>query len=331
LFRNLERAKKDGALNFIIRRLCLAIVTLFLVSVFSFLAFSVIRGDPASLILGTEATPEQVAALREEMGLNRSIPARYLAWLGDFLGGNLGNSVRFRGESISGLIAGRLPVSFTLALLSLFFVILIAVPVSLSSVRAEGGIADHLVNTLTAAGISVPGFFMGVLFIWIFGVGLRLFSPGVYVDYRDNFAGFIACLCFPALSIAIPNAAVMVKFLRSSLFREQRSDYARTARSKGGSGPFVLRRHVLRNALVPSITVLGMIIAEVFSGSIIIEQVFTVPGIGRLLITAITSRDYPLIQTLVLYIAFVVIAANTLADIAIQIIDPRIRLGGSEK
>ncbi|MDR0583132.1 MAG: ABC transporter permease [Treponema sp.] len=318
-------------MNFILRRLAIALVTLFLVSVFSFLAFSVIRGDPASLILGTEASAEQVAALRAGMGLDRSIGARYLSWLAGFFTGRLGNSVRYRGESISAMIADRLPISFALALLSLFFILLIAVPLSLFSVRREGGLADTLANAFTALSISVPAFFLGVLFIWIFGVKAGLFRPGVYIDYRQNFPGFIACLCFPALAIALPNAAVLVKFLRSSLYKELRSDYVRTARSKGGDRSLVLRRHALRNALVPSITVLGMVVAEVFSGSIVIEQVFTIPGIGRLLISAIRSRDYQLIQTLVVYIAGVVLIANTLVDIVIQIIDPRIRLGGPEK
>ena len=311
---------------FALKRTGAALITLFLVSVFSFLAFSVIRGDPASLILGTTATPEQVAALRAEMGLNRSIPTRYLEWLGNFLSGNLGNSMRFRGEAISALILERLPVSSFLALLSLFFILLFAVPISLLSVNRENGLADRAVTVCTAVGISVPNFFLGVLFIWIFGIGLRLFTAGMYVDYRTNFVGFIGYLLFPAMAIAIPNAAILTKFLRSSLFKEQRSDYIRTARSKGGGPFYVLHRHALRNALIPSTTVLGMIIADIFSGSIIIEQVFAIPGIGRLLITAITSRDYPLIQTLVVYISFIVILANTLVDIAIQVIDPRIRL-----
>jgi ABC-type dipeptide/oligopeptide/nickel transport system permease component len=311
---------------FIARRLALTLVTLFLVSVICFLAFSVIRGDPASLILGTDASAEQVAALREEMGLNRSLPERYMVWLGNFLTGNLGNSVRFRGESISGMIRERLPVTFSLALLSLFFILAVSFPAALFSVRKEGGFTDRLMNVFTAINISVPGFFLGVLFIWIFGIGLRFFSPGAYVDYRENFPAFAAYLVFPALAIALPNAAILVKFLRASLFREQRSDYVRTARGKGASRRFVLYRHVLRNAVIPALAILGMIAAEVFSGSIVIEQVFTIPGIGRLLIMSITSRDYPLIQTLVVYIAFVVIIANTLVDMAIQIIDPRIRL-----
>ena len=303
---------------------------MFLVSVFCFLIFSVIRGDPASLAAGIEASPEQLAALREEMGLNKNIFLRYFDWLSSFLAGNPGNSLRFRGEAVSSMISQRLPVSFTLALLCLFFVLLISVPVSLLTVRREGSIVDRIVNFFTAAGISAPGFFLGLLFIWVFGFVLKIFIPGEYIDYRENFFGFLGCLFFPALAIAIPNAAVLIKFLRGSLFQELQSDYVRTARSKGAPWLYIMRRHVLKNAVVPAITVLGMIIAEVFSGSIVIEQVFTIPGIGRLLIAGISSRDYPLIQALVVYIAFIVVAANTLADIAIMIIDPRIRPASME-
>jgi ABC-type dipeptide/oligopeptide/nickel transport system permease component len=312
---------------FIARRLAVTLVTLFLVSVFSFLAFSVVRGDPASLILGTEATEEQLARLREDMGLNRSLPARYAAWLGNFLTGNLGNSVRFRGEPISGLIMDRLPVTCCLAGLSLAVMLLLSFPPALISVRHEGGFLDRLINTCTAINISVPGFFLAVIFIWIFGILLKLFSPGAYVSYAESPGGFFTYLLFPALAIAIPNAAVLVKFLRALILQQLRLDYVRTAYSKGASGRRVLYRHALKNALIPALTLLGMILADVFSGSIIIEQVFTSPGIGRLLIASISSRDYPMIQTLVVYIAFIVVFANTLVDIAIQIIDPRIKVG----
>ena len=313
-------------MNFVVRRLGAGLITLFLVSVFCFLSFNAISGDPASRILGINATAEQISVLREEMGLNRPLPVRYLEWLGNVLSGNSGNSVRFQGEGISSLIRERLPVSFFLALLSLGLILLISVPVSLLSVRREGGLIDRAVTVCTAIGVSIPGFFLGILFIWIFGIGLHLFRPGMYVDYRADFGGFIGYLFFPALAIAVPNAAIMVKFLRSSLFKEKQSDYFRTARGKGASPSVALRRHALRNALIPSITVLGMIAAEIFSGSIIIEQVFSIPGLGRLLIAAINSRDHQLTQTLVVYIAFIVIFINTLVDIVIQVIDPRIRL-----
>ena len=313
-------------MSFILRRMVIAVITMFLVSVFCFLVFSVIRGDPAVLLAGIDASPEQLAALREEMGLNKSVFLRYFDWLFGFLSGNPGNSLRFQGEAISALIAQRLPVTFTLALLSLLLILLISVPLSVFTVGWEGSVIDRIVNFLTAAGISAPGFFLGLLFIWIFGFIFKLFIPGIYIDYRENFSGFLGCLFFPALAIAIPNSAVMIKFLRGSLFQESRSDYVRTARSKGASRMYILRRHVLKNAMLPAITMMGMIIAEVFSGSIIIEQVFTIPGTGRLLIAAIGSRDYPLIQTLIVYIAFIVVTANTLADIVIMTIDPRIRM-----
>lgn len=312
-------------MNFIFRRIVLAVITMFLVSVFCFLAFSIIRGDPASFLAGLDASPEYKAALREEMGLNRSIFLRYFDWLGGFLSGNPGNSLRFRGEAISLMIKERIPVSISLALLSLVFILLISLPVSLLTVKREGNAIDRIINFFTAAGISTPGFFLGLLFIWIFGFTAKLFVPGLYIDYKDNFFSFLGCLFFPALAIAIPNAAILIKFLRGSLFQELHSDYARTARSKGAGSLTVLRRHVLKNALVPAVTMFGMIIAEVFSGSIIIEQVFTIPGIGRLLIAAISSRDYPLIQALLVYIAFIIVFANTLADIIIILLDPRIR------
>jgi len=321
-------------LAFIFRRAGLALLTLFLVSFLCVVAFGVIAGDPASLLLGTEAGAEQLEALREELGLNKNIISRYGLWLRDFISGDAGNSIRFRGEPVSALIRGRLPTSVALALLSLFFVLLIAIPVSLLSARRGESRLDHFIdrfiNSLVAAGVSIPNFFLGLLFIWIFGIGFKLFSPGVYVDYSENFFGFIACLCFPALAIALPNAAVLIKFLRNSLMHELASPYVRTALCKGAAFSTVLRRHVLPNALVPTLAVLGLIIAEIFSGSIVIEQVFAIPGIGRLLLSAITSRDYPLIQGLVLYIAWTVVLVHALIDIAIQVIDPRIRLGQAE-
>ena len=313
-------------MGFIGKRLTVTILTLFLVSIITFAAFRIIPGDAALVSLGTEATQEQIDALRAELRLDRSLPVQYFSWLRDLLTGQLGYSARFRGAPISGMILERLPVTFSLAALSFLFIILIAVPVSIFSVKKENSIISRLVTTLTAQMISMPGFFLGILFIWIFGIIFRLFVPGAYVCYREDFTSFLAYLVFPALAIALPNAALVIKFLRASIFREFQSDYARTAMSKGGSRAHVLRRHVLKNASLPVITLLGMIAGEILAGSIVIEQVFGIPGIGRLLLTSITARDFQMIETLMIYIAFVVIMANTLADIVLQIIDPRIRL-----
>ena len=315
-------------MGFIGKRFGITLVTLFLVSILSFAAFRIIPGDPALFALGIEATEEQLELLRAEMNLHRSLPLQYILWLGRFFSGNLGSSARFMGAPISALILERLPVTLSLAALSFIFTILMVIPLSVFSVRKKNSAADRLITGLTALGISMPPFFLGILFIWIFGLTFRFFVPGAYISYTENFGAFLVYLIFPALAIALPNTALIVKFFRTSIFQEFESDYARTAKSKGGSRPDILLRHIIKNASLPVITLLGMITAEILSGSIIIEQVFGIPGIGRLLITSITSRDYPVIEVLIIYIAFVVILANTMADIILQMVDPRIRLSG---
>ena len=313
-------------MGFIGKRLVITLITLFLVSILSFSAFRFIPGDPALLALGVDATEAQLKSLRSEMGLDKSYPEQYFSWLQRLITGDLGYSTRFRGASVSDLIGERLPVTFTLAGLSLLFIFLIAVPVSLFAVKKENSFVNHIINTVTALNISIPGFFLGVLLIWVFGIILRLFIPGAYICYSESLPGFLGSLIFPAIAIALPNSALVVKFLRSSVFRELHSDYVRTAKSKGGNHLRILRRHVLKNASVPAITLLGMITGEILSGSIVIEQVFGIPGMGRLLLASITARDFIMIETIVVYIAFVVILANTLADIVLQIVDPRIRI-----
>jgi ABC-type dipeptide/oligopeptide/nickel transport system permease component len=320
----LRKNRGGGIWLFLGQRLSITLLTLFLASLMTFLAFALIPGDPALLALGIEASDEQVAALRTEMGLDKGLAERYRIWLGKFLSGDLGNSARFRGAPVAGMILERLPVTFSLAALSLVLTLLIAVPAALIAVQKEGGIADRILNILTALNISIPGFFLGVLFIWIFGVVLRLFVPGAYVDYRRDLPAFAAYLLFPALALALPNAAILVKFLRAQILEQLKTDYARSALARGAGRRRVLYGHALKNAAIPVVTLLGMIVGEIFAGSVVIEQVFAIPGIGRLLISSITSRDYPMTQTLVVYTAFVVVAANTLADIVIRIIDPRI-------
>jgi len=313
-------------MTFILRRLGVTVITLFLVSVMCFGAFRLIPGDAALLSLGTEAGEEDVQRLRRELGMDKSLPEQYFTWFLNFLKGKQGNSFRFRGAPVRDLAAARFPVTFTLALLSLTLILLISLPLSLLAGKRENTITDRIINTLTALNISMPNFFLGVLLIWIFGLTLKLFTPGGYVDYRESPWGFISYLFFPALAVALPNSALLVKFLRASILREWDSGYVRTAISKGCDRGRALYAHILKNAAVPAVTVLGMIAGEVFSGSIVVEMVFGVPGVGRLLIASIASRDYPVVQALAVYIAFIVVIANTLADIAIQIIDPRIRI-----
>ncbi|MDR3129962.1 MAG: ABC transporter permease [Treponema sp.] len=316
----------DAFIKSVIKRLSLAVLTMLLASMLTFAAFNIIPGDPAAVMLGTEGTAEQLAELRAELNLDKSLPERYGLWLGGFFTGKLGNSVRFRGEPISGLILERLPVTLSLAALSFVLILLISIPAAVLLLGRENSPLDKIVDTGASIMISFPGFFLGLLLIWLFGVFLKLFVPGLYTPYGQDPLAFLGGLVFPALAVALPNAAVVVKFLRGALFRELRSDYVRTAYSKGNSRSQALYRHALKNASIPALTLMGMIASDLLSGSVVIEQVFTIPGIGRLLISSIASRDFSMAQVIVVYTAFAVILANALADIAIQIIDPRIRM-----
>jgi peptide/nickel transport system permease protein len=312
-------------LSYFARRTGTFFLTLLLVSVLAFLAFNAIPGDPVSLMLGTEATPERVAALKAALGLDRPLPERYLEWLGGFVRGDPGDSIKYS-RPISLLIAERLPPTLTLAGLAIAMIAAVSLPLGLYCAARRGSLVDRAVGSLAMLGLSLPSFFLGVLVIWALGLVLRLFAPGGYVDYRAAFWPFVGYLVYPAAAIAIPNSAVVVKFLRASAIRELGREYVRTARGKGLEERAVLFRHVLKNAIVPVVSLAGMILAEVVSGSIVIEQVFSVPGIGRLLLASITSRDFPLAETLVVYIASAVVVANFLADLAIQVIDPRIEV-----
>lgn len=305
-------------------KLAALVFTMFLVSVLTFAAFNLIPGDPAQLILGTEATPQSLAALHHQLGLDKSLPERYAAWAGGLLHGDMGTSIRFS-QPVSALIADRLPVTAALAGLSLLLIVLLSVPAGILSAKLYRTFPGRLFDTVNLVNLSLPGFFLGVLFIWLFGIVLHCFTPGNYVDWREDFGGFLQYLIFPAAAIALPNIAAAAKFLRTSILAETERDYVRTARGKGLGVNVILKRHILKNAAIPAITLFGMILAEVFSGSIITEQVFSLPGIGRLMISSVSSRDFPLLESLVVYISFLVVAANFLADVLMRAADPRLR------
>lgn len=312
-------------MKYILRRIITFIITLMLISVFTFGAFNVIPGDPALVMLGTNASPERVETLRKELGLNESLTKRYVTWVVNFAKGDFGKSIRFS-EPVKDLVSKRIPVTVSLAILSLFIIFIIAVPLSIFSAKHEGSLIDTIINTICQINIGIPSFFLGVIIILIFGIVLKVFSPGAYVDYNKDFIGFLKYLIAPAVTIALPNIAVVVKFLRAAVIKEKTKDYVRTAYSKGNKEGTVLYAHVLKNALITVITLMGMIVAGILGGSIIVEQIYSLPGIGNLLIMGISTRDFPLTQTLVLYLAFIVVVINFLVDVLYQVIDPRIRV-----
>ena len=310
-------------------------MTLFLVSVAAFLAFQIIPGDVVTSILGTEATPEREEQLREELGLNKPPVVRYFNWAGGVLQGNLGRSYRYSKNMnemmpVAELIGDKLPVTLWLAVVSLVLIILVSIPLGVLWARSasRSGSAAHFLDAtlgvITQTTMAIPSFFLGILVTYLFGILFKLFAPGGYISYREDFAGFLGYLLFPALSIALQKIAMTARVLRNSMLTELKSDYVRTAYSKGCTRRRVMYGHVLRNAMMPVVTFLGMIIAEIVAGSIVIEQVFGLPGIGRLLISSINTRDFPVVEILILYITFVVIFVYFLVDILYRVIDPRI-------
>lgn len=316
-------------MKYIIKKLLTLILTLFFISVLVFLIFQVIPGDPALSILGTEATEEQVEALREQLGLNDSMPERYFNWFTGGLTGDLGRSYRYQESlneqmEVSRLIAGKLPVTLTLAGLSLLLIIIFSIPIGILWGGTKSRFIDGALNVLSQFTMSVPSFFLGIIIIYLFGLIMRWFTPGGYISYKEDFRGYIRYMLFPAITVALPKAAMTAKFLRNSIITQLKSDYVRTAYSKGARRMRVLFVHVLRNAMIPVVTFIGVIAAEIAAGSIVVEQVFGLPGIGRLLVSSISTRDYPVVQALMLYIVFAVVIVYFIVDVLYRYIDPRV-------
>ena len=309
------------------KRVLMLLVTMVIVSFLTFLAFDLISGDPATAMLGTEATPEKVAALQEELGLNRPFPVRYGEWLLGFFTGDLGTSYNYK-QPVWDLIGPKVLVTLCLSVLSFLLITVVSIPLGLWSARRAGGRLDGVRTSVNQLCMAVPPFFTGILLSWVFGVMLHWFVPGNFPGL-GHFGSALKYLFFAAVAIAIPRIAMTVRMLRSTIMGEMQKDYVRTAISRGNDRGGVLRRHVLKNALVPVVTFLAQTMAEIVAGSIVVEQVFAIPGLGRMLVTSISNRDYPTVQAIVVILAFWVVLAGTVADLINQRIDPRLRLGGA--
>jgi len=311
--------------TYVLKKTGVLIVSLILISLLTFLAFEIIPGDPTTKILGTDYTPEKAEALREQLGLNDPLPQRYLDWLKGLVTGDPGTSYSYF-MPVKDVLTGKIQVTAALSLLSWVLVLLFSIPLGILLARFQGGRLERTGIVLNQIFMAVPPFFLGILFTYLFGLLLRWFTPGAYVPFNESVSGAFAYLFFPSLAIAIPKAAKTAKLLRSSILNEMNKDYVRTAYSRGNSRWAVLKSHVLRNAMLPVITYLAMSLADTVAGSIIVEQVFALPGLGRLLLASIGNRDFPVAQCIVVMIAFIVVFMNYLADIITQYVDPRVRL-----
>ena len=301
------------------------LLTLLLVSLLVFAAFSIIPGDTARVMLGPDASESQVALLRAELGLDKPLAVRYGSWLLGLLSFNPGTSYAYN-MSVSELIAQRLPVTIGMSAIAMIMVIIISYPLAVLSARKPGRLGDQICSVIGHILFAIPPYVASLLLIILAGSLFSLLTVGNYVRPSDDFLGYVGCLLLPSFAIALPKIAMSFKFLRSSIIEQRTSDYVRTSKSHGLPDLKILIRHVLPNSNVSSITIISIILSDILGGSLIVEQVFNLPGLGRLLVSAISRRDFPLLSGIVFYLAFITVILYFISDIAASLADPRIRL-----
>lgn len=311
-------------------KLLQAVLTIFLVSLVIFMLFQIIPGDPILSRLGDAADPVLEEALRSQFGLDKPAFTRYMNWVGNVLRGDLGISIRFN-RPVAELIMDRLPNTLALAMMAFAIIVLFGLPLGILAARFSKDARGVLFNILTQIGTSVPSFFLAILLLLFFSLRLGWFDVMGYVSYKDNFFLFLKGLFLPAVAIAVASMATLARYTRASVLEQMSMDYVRTARNKGVTQRKILYRHVLRNALIPILTILGILLTSVLSGVIVVEAAFSIPGIGNLLHGGIKNRDLPLVQGISLYISAMVVLVFFIIDILYHIIDPRVDLEGARK
>lgn len=309
---------------YILRRFITALLSIVLAAVFVFAALLFIPGDPAEAILGINASPESVEALREKLGLNTPPLLRFVSWFGGVLRGDFGESINY-GLPVGELLLGRLAVSIPLALGAIIVACVIALPLGVFAATRQGSPLDPLIIGLAQLGAAIPSFWLGLMLILFFSVRLGWLPAGGYVPWSENWVATLRSLLLPILALGLGQAAVITRMTRAAMLEVLGQDYIRTATAKGLLARRVVWHHALRNALITIITILGLSFSQVLVRAIIIEQVFALPGLGRLALTAIGTRDYPLLQTEVLLYASAIIFLSFIVDVFYGVLDPRIR------
>lgn len=309
---------------FLLRRVASLLVTLVLASVVVFAMLEIVPGDPAQLMLGLNATEESLNNLREQMGLNQHLLVRYWSWVSGMLAGDFGTSYTYN-VPVSELIGERLVVSLPLALIALFISTTVALPVGLYAALHRGKAADTTSMAIAQIGIAMPNFWFAILLVYVFAVMLKLVPAGGFPGWSEGLWPALKSLLLPAIALALPLAAILARITRSALIEAMGEDYIRTARAKGLTRSQTLWQHALRNAMIPVVTIMGLQFAFLLAGTIIIENVFYLPGLGRLVFQAITQRDLIVVEGVVILLVASVIAINFLVDLTYAWIDPRLR------
>jgi len=310
--------------RYILRRVAAMAATLVFVSVLVFVVIRVLPGDPALIMLGIEASPDAIARIRSSLGLNQPVPVQYMRWVGRALTGDLGRSIQYD-VSVSSLILSRLHVTLPLTLLAGGFMVLAAVPLGVFAATRHRRWGDYLTMVLSQLGIAVPGFWAGLLLILLFSVKLGWVQAGGFDGWGQGVWPALRSLLLPAVALGLFQFAVLARTTRSAVLEVLREEYVKTARAKGVAEGGVLFRHALSNAMIPVLTVAGIQLGQLIAGSIILESVFYLPGLGRLALGAINARDLPVVQGVVLFVASLIVMINVAVDILYGFLDPRIR------
>lgn len=313
-------------LRYIFRRFLSLFLSLTVASIVIFTVIEVIPGDPASFMLGLNAEPDTVAALKRELGLDGSKVQRYFDWVSGLLVGDFGTSYTYR-VPVAELIGARLWVSLPLTIYALIISTAIAIPVGVIAATRRGSIADTLIMGSTQIGISVPNFWFAMLLVLFFAITWRLFPSGGFPGWEEGFWPNIKALTLPAIALAMAEASILARVMRSSMLEVLGQDYIRTARAKGLTRPKAIRRHALRNAMIPVVTIMGLQFPFLLAGAIIIENVFFLPGMGKLIFQGVTQRDLIVVESVVMLMVALVILVTFLVDIIYALIDPRLRAG----
>jgi peptide/nickel transport system permease protein len=318
--------------TYILKRLLLAVVTLFVASIIIFLLIHLAPGGPVRVMLGPMQDEVLVAKLRHQLGLDLPLYQQYLRWAGKALHGDLGISVTIqRGASVMSLIAQRFSVTLEVAFLSMIIALLIAIPTGIVSALRQNRLSDHSARIIALSGVSIPNFFLGILLILIFGVYLlRPWGAGGFVPLGESVGRNLIRMLLPAITLGTAYSAIVMRMMRSAMLDVMGRDYVRTARAMGIGPASIARKDIVKNALIPVVTVMGNAIGYLLGGSIVTETVFRLPGVGNLIITGVFRRDYPVIQGIVLTIVVVRIVTNLIVDLLYSYLDPRIRYGGAE-
>jgi peptide/nickel transport system permease protein len=315
-------------LDFLIRRVAISVVTLFLITLIVFAGVRMIPGDPARVMAGTDADEAGLQQIREKYGLNDPIPVQYFRWLRLALKGDLGESIRTR-EPVVKTVALKLPITIQLACFSIIVAIGIAIPAGVFSALRRNTVWDLLANAVSLCGVSIPTFWLGIMLILLLSVRLHLLPASGFVPFFQDPVGNLQRMLMPAFVLGGALAAVLMRQTRNSMIEVMTANYIRTAYSKGLAEPVVVFRHALRNGLIPIVTILGLQMGALMGGAVVTEQIFVVPGFGRLIVEAVFTRDYPLVQGVVMITASTYVLINLLIDISYSVLNPRIRVKGT--